>query len=74
MAQQENYSDNYDRHLTSAETAARQEREAENFQELPEKKGDLDTTAGYTVDREGLANNYAIEPEMYVETPGDLKE
>lgn len=26
------------------------------------------------MDREGLMNNYAIEPEMYVEVPGDLRE
>jgi hypothetical protein len=26
------------------------------------------------VDQEGLANNYAVEPEMYVEVPGDLRE
>ncbi|MDY6784258.1 MAG: hypothetical protein SW833_17210 [Cyanobacteriota bacterium] len=64
----------YDRKITSAETAARMEREGENFKEKPEKEGDLDTTAGYTVDREGLANNFAVEPEMYYEEPGDLKE
>lgn len=66
--------ENYDRELVSAETAARIEREKENFKELPEREGDLDTTGGYTVDREGLANNYAIEPEMYVNVPGDLRE
>lgn len=64
----------YDRKITSAETAARMEREGENFKEKPEPEGDIDTTAGYTVDREGLANNFAIEPEMYYEEPGDLKE
>lgn len=64
----------YDRHITSAETAARIEREGENFKEMPEKEGDIDTTGGYTVDREGLANNFAVEPEMYYEEPGDLKE
>jgi hypothetical protein len=74
MSKDNKSSDNYDRFLTSAETAARQEREGENFQELPENQGDIDTTAGYTVDREGLANNYAIESEMYVEVPGDLRE
>lgn len=65
---------NYDRAITSAETAARMEREEENFKETPEQKGDLNTTAGYTTDREGLANNYAVEPEMYYEKPGDRKE
>ncbi len=53
---------NYDRAITSAETAARMEREGDNFKE---------TAPGQTVDREGLANNYAIEPEMYYEEPGD---
>ncbi|MDJ0633054.1 MAG: hypothetical protein QNJ34_07675 [Xenococcaceae cyanobacterium MO_188.B29] len=65
---------NYDRAITSAETAARMEREGENFKKTPEKEGDMDTTAGYTVDREGLSNNYAIEPEMYYEEPGDRQE
>lgn len=64
---------NYDRGITSAETAARQEREGEDFKKTPEKE-DNETTTGYTVDREGLANNYAVEPEMYVEEPGDLRE
>ncbi|BAU64676.1 hypothetical protein STA3757_20490 [Stanieria sp. NIES-3757] len=76
MTKSTEHPDNYDRIITPAETAARVEREKENFKELPDKKeeGDLDTTGGYTVDREGLANNYAVEPEMYVEEPGDLRE
>ena len=65
---------NYDRGITSAETAARMEREGDDFKTTPDKQEDIDTTSGYTVDREGLANNYAIEPEMYVEEPGDLSE
>lgn len=65
---------NYDRGITSAETAARMEREGKDFKQTPDQEGDIDTTSGYTVDREGLANNYAIEPEMYVEEPGDLRE
>ena len=65
---------NYDRGITSAETAARQEREGEDFKNTIDKDTDVDTTSGYTTDREGLANNYAIEPEMYVEEPGDLRE
>lgn len=68
-------SDNYDPNLIPAETAARKEREQENYKQTPDKsKTDLDTTGGYTVDQEGLANNYAIEPEMYIEEPGDLRE
>lgn len=67
---------NYDRGITAAETGARQDREGANFKTLPdhETDTDLDTTEGYTVDREGLLNNYAIEPEMYIEEPGDLAE
>lgn len=29
---------------------------------------------GYTVDQDGHLNNYPIEPEMYVNVPGDLRE
>lgn len=57
---------NYDRAITSAETAARMEREDGDFKQTSE--------AGQTVDREGLANNYAVEPEMYYEEPGDRQE
>ena len=57
---------NYDRAITSAETAARMEREGDNFKQTSEP--------GQTVDKEGLANNYAVEPEMYYEEPGDRKE
>lgn len=65
---------NYDRNIISAETAARMEREGDNFRNQPQSEGDLDTSGGYTVSREGLLNNYAVEPEMYIEEPGDLKE
>ena len=57
---------NYDRAITSAETAARMEREGDDFKET--------STPGQTVDREGLANNYAVEPEMYYDEPGDRQE
>jgi hypothetical protein len=63
--------DHYDPHIPATETAAREEREGENFRKTPEPEGDIDTTAGYTVDKEGLVNNYAVEPEMYYEEPGD---
>ncbi len=67
--------DNFDRGIVPAETAARKEREGEDYKESAEKEeGSIDTTAGATVSNEGLANNYAIEPEMYIEEPGDLKE
>lgn len=69
-------SDIYDRGITPAETAARKEREGEAYKHTPESEGveEIDTTGGYTVDREGLLNNYAIEPEMYYEVPGDARQ
>lgn len=63
--------DTYDRGIVPAETAARKDREEDNYKETPDAEGSIDTTGGYTVDQEGLANNYAIEPEMYYDTPGD---
>jgi hypothetical protein len=69
--------DSYDPHIIPAETAARKEREGENFKKLPEHppgSESLDTTAGFTVDKEGLVDNFAIEPEMYYEQPGDIPE
>lgn len=30
--------------------------------------------SGYTIDEDGRLNNYAIEPEMYINEPGDLRE
>jgi hypothetical protein len=65
---------NYDRNITPAEVASRAEREGENFKQTPDVQADANTTEGYTVDREGKLNNYAIEPEMYVDEPGDLRE
>jgi len=74
--------DTYDRGIVPAETAARKEREQGAFKktpgELEQDQGDrpdqLKTTSGYTVDQEGLLNNFAIEPEMYINEPGDLRE
>jgi hypothetical protein len=34
----------------------------------------IDTTSGFTVDKEGLVDNFSIEPEMYYEKPGDVPE
>ncbi|WP_026072702.1 hypothetical protein [Nodosilinea nodulosa] len=68
-------SDNYDPHMIPAETAARKEREGANFKQVRDESGNsIDTSAGQTVDKEGLANNYPIEPEMYINEPGDLRE
>lgn len=63
--------DTYDRGIVPAETAARKEREGEGYKQLPDSEAGLDTTGGYTVDKEGLIDNYAVEPEMYYEVPGD---
>lgn len=78
--------DTYDRGIIPAETAARIEREGANYKTLPTEEkqagsatddqtdpGSIRTTDGYTVDKEGLLNNYAIEPEMYYEEPGDAR-
>jgi hypothetical protein len=67
--------DSYDSHMIPAETAARKDREGADFKQVPtdaEGAKSLDTTGGETTDTEGLANNYAVEPEMYSETPGDM--
>ncbi|MEH2316105.1 hypothetical protein [Nostoc sp.] len=78
--------DTYDRGIIPAETAARMEREGDKYKKLPTEEGEADaatddqtdpesirTTDGYTVDKEGLSNNYAVEPEMYYEVPGDAR-
>jgi hypothetical protein len=67
--------DSYDPHIVPAETAARKEREGDDFKHLvehPPGSDSIDTTGGFTVDKEGLVDNFGIEPEMYYEQPGDL--
>jgi hypothetical protein len=59
--------DTYDAHIIPAETAARKEREGDDYKKIPE--GNL--KGGAAIDNEGLLNNYAVEPEMYYEIPGD---
>ncbi|BAZ30348.1 hypothetical protein NIES4074_28040 [Cylindrospermum sp. NIES-4074] len=79
--------DTYDRGIIPAETAARKQREGANYKQLPTEEKvsnaptddqtdveSIRTTDGYTVDKEGLLNNYAVEPEMYYEEPGDARE
>ncbi|AFY62276.1 hypothetical protein [Synechococcus sp. PCC 6312] len=71
----ESTADSYDAHLIPAETAARKARGGDIYKHIPEnpeRPDSINTTGGYTVDNEGLINNYASEPEMYAETPGDL--
>ena len=62
--------DTYDAHIIPAETAARKEREGKDYKHIPE--GNLE--GGAAIDNEGLLNNYAVEPEMYYEKPGDAAE
>ena len=68
----------YDPHIIPAETAVREAREGEHFGHVehddPADKNHLHTRDGYTVDQEGLINNYAVETEPYIKEPGDLKE
>jgi hypothetical protein len=79
--------DTYDRGIIPAETAARREREGDKFKTVPTEEREassatddqtdsqsIRTTDGYTVDKEGLLNNYAVEPEMYYEEPGDARQ
>lgn len=79
--------DTYDRGIIPAETAARKEREGDKFKTRPTEEREassatddqtdsqsIRTTDGYTVDKEGLLNNYAVEPEMYYEQPGDARQ
>lgn len=66
-----------DRGIIPAEVAARMDREGGDFKRTADEQAgaeSLDVTGGATVDQEGLANNYAIEPEMYHETPGDMRQ
>ena len=68
----------YDPHIVPPELKARAAREGKNFghvkHDVPGDTEHLHNRDGYTVDAEGLVNNYAVEPEMYIKTPGDLKE
>jgi hypothetical protein len=79
--------DTYDRGIIPAEVAARKAREGDKFKQLPTEEtlansptddqtniGSIRTTDGYTIDQEGLLNNYPVEPEMYYEVPGDARE
>jgi len=66
-----------DRGIIPAEVAARMEREGDAFRKTADEQADpesINVTGGATVDQEGLANNYAIEPEMYINEPGDLRQ
>lgn len=69
----------YDPHIVPAEVGAREDREGRQFGHPVHESGQanpesIHTTDGYTVDQEGLINNYAVEPEMYLNQPGDLRQ
>ncbi len=68
----------YDPHIIPAETVARAAREGEHFGHVDhDEPGDtkhLHNRDGYTIDQEGLINNYAVETEAYIKEPGDLRE
>ncbi len=76
MANSRVENDNFDPNMIPAETAARKQREGAGYKQVNEEGAgeSIDTAAGATVDQEGLANNYPVEPEMYVNEPGDLRE
>jgi hypothetical protein len=66
-----------DRGIIPAEVAARMDREGGDYRTTADEQADpesIDVTGGATVDQEGLANNYAVEPEMYYDTPGDASQ
>ena len=63
-----------DRGIIPAEVAARMDREGSDYRTTADEQADpesINVTGGATVDQEGLANNYPIEPEMYYDEPGD---
>jgi hypothetical protein len=62
-------SDSYDANIVPGETVARKEREGADYKKIPE--GNIE--GGAAIDNEGLLNNYAVEPEMYYENPGDVQ-
>lgn len=68
----------YDPHIIPAESAARAAHEGSHFCHVEHDDATdirhIHTRDGYTVDRDGLINNYAVEPPMYINEPGDLAE
>ena len=66
---QQSYSDGSE--LIPAEVAAQEERQGKPMAEIKGDRlesSDHVTTDGYTVDREGLVNNYAVTPETHEAT------
>lgn len=67
--------DSYDPHIIPAETAVRKENEGKHFKHLSthlQGPDNIATSGGFTVDKEGLIDNFGIEPEIYYDKPGDL--
>ena len=68
----------YDQHIIPAESVARAAREGDHFGHVdhdnPDDKEHIHNRDGYTIDQEGLINNYAVETEAYIKEPGDLRE
>ena len=68
----------YDQHIIPGETVAREAREGKHFGHVehddPADREHIHTRDGYTIDQEGLINNYAVETEAYINEPGDLRE
>ncbi len=68
----------YDQHIIPGESIARAAREGKHFGHVehddPADKEHIHIRDGYTIDQEGLINNYAVEPEAYIKEPGDLRE
>lgn len=66
----------YDAHLIPAETVAREAREGSRFGQVQhddvQDTEHIHTRDGYTVDQEGLINNYAVEAPMHVDKPENL--
>ena len=67
----------YDAHLIPAETVAREAREGSQFAQVEHDNAEdvehIHTRDGYTVDQEGLINNYAVEAPMQVDRPGSWR-
>lgn len=66
----------YDAHLIPAEIVAREAREGSHFGQVEHDDAQdtehIHTRDGYTVDQEGLINNYAVEAPMQVDEPSNF--
>ncbi|MGV2831602.1 hypothetical protein [Myxosarcina sp. GI1(2024)] len=68
----------YDPHIVPSESVARAKREGKHFghvdHDASADKEHIHNRDGYTIDQEGLINNYAVETEAYISEPGDLRQ